>query len=417
MTPLRLHSGRTLALGLVILLPTLSAQAASFSLDDALQLAERNAPSLQARQEQVSATRSAILPAGELPDPRLNLGLQNLPVDGSDRWSTSRDFMTMQVVGLSQEVPNRDKRKARVETARAAVERADAEAVLERQNVRAATAQAWLAAYTVQRKLQQFDEFYKENQLLTLAVHARLAGGGGAATDALAPNQEMAQLDAQKDLLLSQASQARAALKRWTGQDADVQARAFPQWAVNATDYLHALHAHPALAVYGAMSREAEAQVHQAQAEKKSDWGWQLDYQRRGPAFSNMVSVQVSFQLPLFAGSRQDPMIAARRAQVRQLEDEQDAALREHTAQLEADMAEYQRLQRAVARSRDTLLPLAEARVRLALADYRAGKSALSEVLAARRQRVDARLQDLDLQGQLAATAARLHFAYGEVRA
>ncbi|PYG96625.1 hypothetical protein CVV67_32230, partial [Arthrobacter stackebrandtii] len=133
--------------------------------------------------------------------------------------------------------------------------------------------------------------------------------------------------------------------------------------------------------------------------------------------FSNMVSVQVSFQLPLFSGSRQDPMIAARRAQVRQLEDEQEAALREHTAQLEADLAEHQRLQRAVTRSRDTLVPLAEQRVSLALADYRAGKSALEEVLTARRQRVEARLQDIDLQGQLAATAARLHFVYGEVRA
>jgi outer membrane protein TolC len=68
-------------------------------------------------------------------------------------------------------------------------------------------------------------------------------------------------------------------------------------------------------------------------------------------------------------------------------------------------------------RSRETLLPLAEDRVRLALADYRAGKSPLSEVLTARRQRVETRLQDIDLQGQLAATAARLHFAYGEVRA
>jgi hypothetical protein len=55
-----------------------------------------------------------------------------------------------------------------------------------------------------------------------------------------------------------------------------------------------------------------------------------VDYQRRGPDFSNMVSLQVSFQLPLFTSSRQDPMIAARRAQVRQLENEQDAALREH---------------------------------------------------------------------------------------
>ncbi|WP_414155606.1 TolC family protein [Pseudomonas sp. BNK-43-a] len=417
MTPLRFQAGWTLAATLLILLPALSAQAAALSLDDALRLAERNAPSLQARQEQVTAARNAVLPAGELPDPRLNLGLQNLPVDGSDRWSTNRDFMTMQVVGLAQEVPNRDKRKARVETAQATVERADAEALVERLKVRAATAQAWIAAYTVQRKLQQFEAFYHENRLLDAAVRARLAGGGGAAADALAPGQEAAQLDEQKDQLLSQASQARAALKRWIGQDGETLARSFPQWAVDAPAYLHALHVHPELAAYGAMTREAQAQVHQAQAEKKSDWGWELDYQRRGPAFSNMVSLQVSFQLPLFTGSRQDPTIAARQAQVRQLEDEQQAALREHTAQLETDLAEYQRLQRAVTRSRETLLPLAEERVRLALADYRAGKSALGDLLAARRQRVEAQLQDIVWQGQLAATAARLHFIYGEVQA
>ena len=418
MTPLCSHSGRMLAAALTLLLPVLSAQANSLTLDDALQLAERNAPSLQARQEQASAARHSVVPAGELPDPRLNLGVQNLPVDGSDRWSTNRDFMTMQVVGLSQEVPNRDKRKARVETAQATVERADAEALFERLKVRAATAQAWITAYTLQRKLQQFDNLFNENRLLAAAVRARLAAGGGASADALAPGQEAAQLEEQKDQLLTQATQARAALKRWIGQDADaLQAPTFPQWPVRAPDYLHTLHAHPELAAYGAMTREAQAQVQQAIAEKKSDWGWQVDYQRRGPEFSNMVSLQVSFQLPLFSGSRQDPMIAARQAQVRQLEDEQEAALREHTAQLEADLAEYQRLQRAVTRSRETLLPLAEQRVSLALAAYRAGKSALEEVVTARRQRIEARLQDIDLQGQLAATAARLHFVYGEVRA
>ncbi|OUS79122.1 TolC family protein [Pseudomonas putida] len=417
MTPQCSHPGRMLAAALVLLLPALSVQANSLTLDDALQLAERNAPSLQARQEQASAARHSVVPAGELPDPRLNLGVQNLPVDGSDRWNTNRDFMTMQVVGLSQEVPNRDKRKARVETAQATVERADAEVLFERLKVRAATAQTWITAYTLQRKLQEFDMLFSENRLLAAAVRARLAAGGGASADALAPGQEAAQLEEQKDQLLAQATQARAALKRWIGQDADAQAQAFPQWPVRAPDYLHSLHAHPELATYGAMTREAQAQVQQAIAEKKSDWGWQVDYQRRGPEFSNMVSVQVSFQLPLFSGSRQDPMIAARRAQVRQLEDEQEAALREHTAQLEADLAEHQRLQRAVTRSRDTLVPLAEQRVSLALADYRAGKSALEEVLTARRQRVEARLQDIDLQGQLAATAARLHFVYGEVRA
>lgn len=224
MTPQRFQ-GRITTAVLSILLPAVSAQAATLSLDEALQLAERNAPSLQARQEQASAARSAVIPAGELPDPRLNLGVQNLPIEGTDRWSMNRDFMTMQVVGLSQEVPNRDKRKARIETAQATVERADAEAVFERLKVRAATAQAWVAAYTVQRKLEQFDAFYKENQLLASTVRARLAGGAGSTADTLAPKQEAAQLDEQKDVLLSQSAQARAALKRWIGQDAEVARR------------------------------------------------------------------------------------------------------------------------------------------------------------------------------------------------
>lgn len=237
MTPQRFQ-GRTPTAVLFILLPAVSAQATTLPLDEALQLAERNAPSLQARQEQASAARNLVIPAGELPDPRLNLGVQNLPIEGADRWSLNRDFMTMQVVGLSQDVPNRDKRKARVETAQATVERADAEAVFERLKIRAATAQAWVNAYTVQRKLEQFDAFYKENQLLASTVRARLAGGAGSTTDTLAPKQELAQLDEQKDVLLSQAAQARSALKRWIGQDAEVGAPTFPLWPVDAAEYL-----------------------------------------------------------------------------------------------------------------------------------------------------------------------------------
>ena len=257
MTPQRFQ-GRITTAVLFILLPAVSAQAATLSLDEALQLAERNAP-LYRPAEQASAARSAVIPAGELPDPRLNLGVQNLPIEGTDRWSMNRDFMTMQVVGLSQEVPNRDKRKARIETAQATVERADAEALFERLKVRAATAQAWVAAYTVQRKLEQFDAFYKENQLLASTVRASLAGGAGSTADTLAPKQELAQLDEQKDVLLSQSAQARAALKRWIGQDAEVGAPTFPVWPVDAAEYLHSVHAHPELNTYNAMTREAQA--------------------------------------------------------------------------------------------------------------------------------------------------------------
>lgn len=79
---------------LFALLSSLSAQGAPLSLDDALLLAERNAPSLLAQSEKVSAAKSAAIPAGELPDPKLSLGLQNVPIEGEERWTTQRDNMS-----------------------------------------------------------------------------------------------------------------------------------------------------------------------------------------------------------------------------------------------------------------------------------------------------------------------------------
>ncbi|MDT4830102.1 type I secretion outer membrane protein, TolC family [compost metagenome] len=402
---------------LAMLLFALPSQAASLSLDDALQLAERNAPSLTAQAAKLDAAKSAALPAGELPDPKLALGLQNVPIEGDDRWSLDRDFMTMQMVGVMQEMPNRDKRKARVETARASIDRASAEAAAERVKVRRETALAWIATYTGQRKLARFDDFFQENRLLAEAVRARLAGGRGQALDAVEPRQEAAQLAEQQDELTLQVAQARAALKRWIGQDAALPlAGDFPHWPIEASSYLHALHRHPELATYGPMTREAEARVREAEAEKKSDWSWEVDYQRRGREFGDMMTVQLTFDLPLFAGSRQDPEIAARRAQVNQLEAEREALVREHAQQLETDLADYQRLDRAVTRSQSIQVPLAEEKVSLALAGYRAGNTELASVIAARRELVQARLRALDLQGLKALAAARLYFTYGEGR-
>ena len=234
----------------------------------------------------------------------------------------------------------------------------------------------------------------------------------------LGGRQEAALLDERKDDLLRQQAQARATLKRWTGEDApDALDGDFPHWTIDAAHSRQALRRHPALAAYDPMTREAEALVREAVAEKKPDWSWELDYQRRSREFGDMMTLQVSFDLPLFSATRQDPKIAARRAQVRQLEAERAAMTREYEQRLESDLAEYRRLQRALERSTATLLPLAEEKVRLALAGYRAGTLDLEQLLGARQQRVEAQLRQIDLQGSLAQLAARLYFTYEEGRA
>lgn len=396
----------------VLALPSL---AAPLTLGEALRLSEDNAPSLIAQAAKLQAANSAAIPAGELPDPKLLLGVQNYPVGGPDRWSIDQDFMTMQMVGVMQEVPSRDKRQARIEVAEAAIERASAESQVERLNVRQATALAWISSYSVERKQELFQDFFRENRLLVDTVRAQIAGGRAQAADAVTPRQEAALLDEQQDELIRLRAQARAALRRWIGPAADQPlAGGLPEWPIDASGYAQKLQHHPALTAFEPMTREAQAKVREAVAEKTSDWSWEVDYQHRGREFGDMVSVQFSVDLPLFPDSRQNPQIAAKHAELNQLEAEREVLSREHAQQLEEDLAEYQRLNRAVRRSQEQLLPLAQEKVELSMASYRAGKGELAAVIAARRELIEARLKHIDFEEQRALTSSRLYFTYGE---
>ncbi|MFJ2363386.1 TolC family protein [Pseudomonas sp. NPDC087697] len=412
---LRYCAGWPLMAGLTAGVLALPSLATPLTLDEALRLAENNAPSLIAQAAKLQAASSAAIPAGELPDPKLKLGVQNYPIGGPERWSINQDSMTMQMVGVMQEVPNRDKRKARIEVADAAVDRAAAEGRVERLNVRQATALAWISSYSVERKEALFQDFYKENRLLSDTVRAQIAGGRAQPADAVTPKQEAAQLAEQQDDLTRMRAQVRAALKRWIGPAAnDLPTGSLPQWPVETSGYSHKLQHHPALAAFEPMTREAEAKVREAEADKQSDWSWELDYQHRDRQFGDMVSVQLSFDLPLFPGSRQNPKIAAKHAELNQLEAEREAMVREHTQQLEESLAEYERLNRAVHRSQESLVPLAKEKVGLTMASYRAGKGDLAAVIAARRELIEVRLKQIDVEEQRALTNARLYFNYGE---
>lgn len=391
----------------------LSLPAAALTLDEALRLAEREAPSLAAQAANRDAAVQAAIPAGELPDPKLLLGIQNFPVGGPDRGTIGGDFMTMRMVGVMQEVPNRAKRRARIEAAQAGIDSSGALERIERLKVRRETALAWIDGFAVEQKLQLFPTLYEENRLLAKAVQARLAGGRGQAADSLAPKQEAALLAEQEDELMRSREQARAAMRRWVGAAAaEPLSGSWPSWSVDDLGYRNSLQRHPELQAFDPMTLEAEAQIRLAEADKQSDWSWELAYQKRGEAWGDMVSVQFSFDLPVFTATRQDPKIAAKRAELLRLEAERDSMTRDHAQQLDDDLAEYRRLDRALERSRQTLVPLAEEKVRLVLADYRAGSGELMELVAARRELIEARLKQIDFTQQRALASASLYFAY-----
>ncbi len=391
----------------------LSANALSFAA--ALHIAEQQTPSLSAQAAHVSAAQASAIPAAELPDPKLIVGADNVPISGADRGSLSRDFMTMEKIGVMQDVPNGDKRQARADVANAEIAKAQAEQQIERLHVRQETAQAWLNRLYLERRLIVLGELDHENQLLGDTVRAQLRTGKGAAADALMPQQEAVELADRRDELQQAITQAKAALRRWIGDDAYLPlAGESPVFPFDPTQLHRHLHHHPELAAFGPMTEMAEAEVRQAEAEKKSDWGVELNYQRRGPMYSDMVSLQFTYDLPVFTGSRQTPRIEAKRQALLQVDSERQAMFREHTAELDSDLAQYTTFVNRLTRLRDIRLPLAQQKVELQMASYRAGRGDLSAVLAARREWIEARLRQIELEGQQAALVAKLYLAYGE---
>ncbi|MDP1183602.1 hypothetical protein, partial [Klebsiella pneumoniae] len=77
---------------------------------------------------------------------------------------------------------------------------------------------------------------------------------------------------------------AKSGLRRYVGGEADEPlVDALPELRIDADHLRDHLHKHPELEAYSAESHKAEAELRQAQAMKKSDWGVELAYQRRDP--------------------------------------------------------------------------------------------------------------------------------------
>jgi hypothetical protein len=96
-----------------------------------------------------------------------------------------------------------------------------------------------------------------------------------------------------------------------------------------------------------------------------------------------MVSLELRVGLPLFAGHRQNPVIAARSAELKRVEAERETELRMHTAELQQELIEWEQLGAQLEQFERELLPLSRERSRAALASYRAGRTDLRLALDA----------------------------------
>jgi outer membrane protein TolC len=388
-------------------------QAEPLTFARTLDLAQRLSPLLQASDASIRAAQSEAAASGRLPDPKLLVGVDNYPVSGPMRGSLEGDFMTMQKLGFMQEVPNAAKRQAQVRAAAANVGTSEAAQRVTQWKVRLAAAQAWLVRFHLERKLEVFAALAVDNASLAGVLQAQLASGRSGATESIEQQQELARFEDRRDELRRDIAKATANLRRVVGQGADDPiAGAAPEMAIDAGHLRAQLEAHPELQAFAAAQAVADADVNAAKAERRPDWGVEVSYARRGAQFGDMVSVQFTLGLPLFGGTRRDPVITSKAMQRSRVSAEREAMRREREGELESDLAERDALLHQLQRSQQQSVPLAEQRVSLLTAAYGGARANLASVFAARRELLDERLRAIDLANQLDAVTAKLYFTF-----
>ena len=383
------------------------------TLDQALRVAQDRSRQLVAQDFAASASREMAVAAGQLPDPTLRAGIDNLPTNGPDRFSLTRDFMTMRSIGVAQEITGSDKLKARSARFDREAETAEAVRAVALANLRRDTAKAWLDRYYQERMLDLLQTQRAEAGLQIEAADSAYRGGRGSQAEVFAARSAVALIEDRIRQTERQVATATTRLARWVGADAK-QALGTPP-SVTAVRLDKAalesqLALHPQIALMVKQEEVARADVDIARSNRRADWSVELMFSQRGPAYANMVSVSVSIPLQLDRKNRQDRDLSAKLAAAEQMRAEREEATREHVAETLGWLQEWQSDRDRLSHYDSALIVLATERTRAATAAYRGGSGALSAVLDARRMEIDTRMDRLRIEMEAAALWAQLEF-------
>jgi outer membrane protein TolC len=395
----------------------LAAAEPPLTLVQARHLAIERSRQLAAHDDAVAASRDMAVAARELPDPVLKLGVDNLPINRSERFSLTSDFMTMRRVGVMQELTRADKRRLRARQFEGEAEKSLAEKEVTAAAIERDTALAWLDRYYAEAMAAVISEQGVQARLEMQAAEGAYRGGRGSQADLFTARSALALFDDRESEFQRRIRVAKTRLARWIGAAAERPLAGKP-----ATDTIRLdptaldtqLAHHPQIAVLSKQEQIAQSAAQLAQANKQADWTVEVAYQQRGAAYSNMISVGVSVPLQWDQKNRQDRELASKLALVEQARAEREEMLREHVAETRAMISEWDNDRERSTRYQGELIPLARERTAATITAYRGGKAGLSEVLAARRNEIDVRLQALQLEADAARLWAQLNFLYPE---
>jgi outer membrane protein, heavy metal efflux system len=394
-------------------------------------------PEVEAARQEVEAARARIPQAGALPDPVLSAGLSNLPLSSLD---LSSDGMTMVVLGLEQRFPARGLRGAREAAARSEVEVAAARVEVVRWAVVTRLREAYFELLLVDEAVEVHHRTHASLEAFARAAESAYGQGLAPQRDILRAQTELAAIHEHLSELRQRRSAALAQVNAILGRDsrAPVQPVApdglqalldsdpgpgflssslvapelgggFPTLA-QLQD--RALSHRPEVVLVRHRTEAARHREEAAFRDRRPGIALMGEYGARS-ARSDMISLGVSIDLPIFRGRKQDQAVAeaGHRRRVEELEGEN--TLREIRREVADAHADLVRGRERIILLEEAVIPQAQATVESAQAAYRAGEGDFTTLMQTQAVLFRHEIERAHLAAEVGRQMARLERAMG----
>lgn len=404
------------------------------SLADALRLAGEHDPWIDRSSQIEAALADRGVAAGALPDPVLSLGMANLAMD---TFRFNQEPMTQAQIGVTQRLPRGRSRELRQQRFADLRDREPEERARRRAEVQRDVTLAWLEAWRAQQSASLLTDSRSLFAYLVELARSRYTAALGRAQqqDVVRAELELTRLEDRLFRQRSDRESALAALGAWLVDPRDgAAARApagvsaakpalqlrVPDFLTLERDALDALVAdrlqqHPEVRSLNQRiaashtERELAEQAYRPALALSASYGYRDDAPT-GEARADFFSVGVAVELPLFHASRQDPQVRAATADTESLRTERALLLRDLHSQIQVRLARLRQLERRADLYASQLLPQMAEQASAYLSAYSADEADFSDVVGARVDELDTRIEALQVEADRWATIAELNY-------
>lgn len=404
---------------LTALLVFTGSHAHALSLQQAEQIAVQADPAIAGLQATSRAFNESAVAEGTLDDPKLRLGVVNVP---TDTFNLEQEQMTQVKIGIQQNFPRGDSLALKQQQSRSLSDSALARAEDTRLKIIRDVRENYLNLYYETAAGRIITETRKLFSELVKITESNYAAGRVNQQDVISADLELSRLDDRSTKIKSEEESYRAKLAQWLGEAAwyDISSE-FPELPLlpENIDLNMALTNHPLIRAESANIQASKQNIEMSRQQYKPGWNLVLDYGYRsgnnpdGTERADFATAIVTMDMPLFTGTRQDRALASSEHKAAAAQYEKDDRLRQLRQVYDVNQHLWQRLGEREKLYKNSLLSAAQNNARAALSAYQSGVSEFNTLMRAKITELDVRLEDLRVRVDRAIAQARVLYAIG----